>query len=266
MDLSRDWYRSEFLSHEDIVQHRNLETELNFYDAIAIGDIDFITKNCKEKEFTNLEGVGKLSDNPIQNLRYHFVVTTAMIARYCIHYGMEQEQAYLLSDFYIQKMDKAQTIAEISELHDVMSLDYCRKMNSIRKTLILSKPVVLCLDYIYSHIHYRITIKELAEYLGISESYLSKLFAKEMGVPISTYITDIKIEKAKNLLQFSDYSITDIANYLSFASQSHFIQVFEKKTGITPNKYRTHNFRNAWEPMNVGSHNLSDGLTAPDGK
>ena len=56
-----------------------------------------------------------------------------------------------------------------------------------------------------------------------------------------------KIEKAKNLLQYSDYSIVEIANYFSFASQSHFIQTFQKYTGLTPRKYRDKHFRNNWE-------------------
>ena len=122
-------------------------------------------------------------------------------------------------------------------------------MNILRNSQILSKPIVLCIDYIYSHIHYRITIKELAAYLKLSESYLSKLFHKEMGLPLSEYILNLKIEKAKNLLQYSDYNIVDIANYLSFSSQSHFIQVFQKKTGLTPHKYRTQHFRSNWEQI-----------------
>ena len=70
-----------------------------------------------------------------------------------------------------------------------------------------------------------------------------------MGVSLSQYILDLKIEKAKNLLQYSEYNIVDIANYLSFSSQSHFIQVFQKKTGLTPHKYRTQNFRQEWQQM-----------------
>ena len=249
MDLSKDWFRSEFINQEILEEHRQIENELTFYDAIAIGNVEFVQANCNEKVFTNPEGMGKLSENPIQNIRYHFVVTTAMITRYCIHQGMEQEKAYSLSDFYILKMDKCHTIDEISKLHDVMCLDFCNKMNDIRNSQILSKPIVLCIDYIYSHIHYRITIAELAEYLKLSESYLSKLFSKEMGVPLSSYILDLKIEKAKNLLQYSDYNIVEIANYLSFSSQSHFISVFQKKTGLTPYKYRTKNFRTNWDKI-----------------
>ena len=249
MDLSKEWYRSEFLNHELLGEHRLIETELSFYDAIVAGDVAFVEQNCKEHTFSDPAGMGILSENPIQNLRYHFVVTAAMITRYCVHGGMEQEQAYSLSDFYILKMDQCQTLEEISALHDNMCLDMCNRMNVIKNSQILSKPIVLCLDYIYSHLHYRITIRELAEHLSISESYLSKLFHKEMGISLSQYITNLKIEKAKNLLQFSEYSMVDIANYLAFSSQSHFIQVFQHQVGITPHRYRTTHFRSDWEPM-----------------
>ncbi|MDD6290440.1 MAG: helix-turn-helix transcriptional regulator [Lachnospiraceae bacterium] len=249
MDLTKEWYRNEFINHENVIFHRAIETEFTFYDAVASGNLEYVRENIKDNMFTNPDGMGKLSENPLQNLRYHFVITVAMITRYCVHAGMEQEKAYALSDFYIVKMDKVQNIEGIAELHDKMCLDFCKQMNIIRNSQILSKPIVLCLDYIYSHIHYRITVRELAEYLHLSESYLSKLFRKEMGVSVSSYILDLKIEKAKNLLQYSDYNIVDIANYLSFSSQSHFIQTFQKKTGLTPHKYRTQHFRANWDQV-----------------
>jgi len=253
MDLTKEWYNSEFISHEQSVSHRIIETEFTFYDAIAKGNIDYVKENCRKKTFSNPEGMGKLSDNSLQNIRYHFVITTAMTTRYCVHGGMEQEKAYTLSDFYISKMDKLHSIEKIAELHTVMCMDFCDQMNKIKKQQVLSKYITLSIDYIYSHIHYRITIKELAQYLAISESYLSKLFRKEMGIPLSHYIQNLKIEKAKNLLQYSNYSIVDVANYLSFSSQSHFIQVFQKATGTTPHKYRTTHFRTKWDGVSIKS-------------
>lgn len=250
MDITREWYKSEFLQHELLEPHRQIEHELTFYDAIATGNVDFVKENCNSNAFTNPEGMGKLSENALQNIRYHFVITTAMITRYCVHNGMEQEKAYGLSDFYILKMDKCRTIPEISALHDTMCIDFCSKMQIVMKQQIISKPIVLCIDYIYSHLHYRITLKELAEHLNLSESYLSKLFQKEMGIPLSTYILNLKIEKAKNFLQYSEYSIADISNYLAFSSQSHFIQTFQKKVGLTPHKYRSHHFRTNWDHIN----------------
>ena len=251
MNISKEWYKSEFIQHELMEPHRAIEHEFTFYDAIATGNLEYVKENCNSNAFTAPDGMGKLSEDKLQNIRYHFVVTTAMIARYCVHNGMEQEKAYGLSDFYILKMDKCRTIKEISELHDTMCIDYCGKMQIIMKQQIISKPIVLCMDYIYSHIHYRITLEELADYLSLSPSYLSRLFKKEVGISISSYITNTKIEKAKNLLQYSEYSISDIANYLAFSSQSHFIQVFQKRTGYTPHKFRSQYFRTDWESMST---------------
>ena len=148
-------------------------------------------------------------------------------------------------------MDKCKTLEEISDLHDIMSIDLCTQMMRLKKSQILSKPIVLCINYIYNHIHSRITLKELADYLKISESYLSKLFSKEMGTSVSKFILNEKIEKAKNLLRYSDLSISDISNYYSFSSESHFIQVFRQNAGLTPCKYRSQHFRANWEELNI---------------
>lgn len=247
MDLTKEWHRSEFLNHEMMSVHRDIERELDFYAAIAQGNMEYVEENCNEQAFMNPEGMGKLSPDPLRNIRYHFVVTVALITRFCVHEGLEQEKAYSLSDFYIFEMDKCKTIEAISKLHDVMCLDFAKHMHEIKSKQILSKPVVLCIDYIYSHTHYRITIKEVAEYLNLSVSYLSKLFKKEMGITFSQYILDVKIDKAKNLLRFSDYSISDIAYYLGFSNESHFIQVFQTRMGDTPNRYRKKIFRSEWE-------------------
>lgn len=100
--------------------------------------------------------------------------------------------------------------------------------------------------YIYTHIKERITITTLAEYTDLSESYLSRVFKQNLGISISDYIREKKIEKATHLLRYSDKPIVDIANYLSFSSQSHFIQIFENYTGLTPKKYRDKYYKSMW--------------------
>ena len=77
--------------------------------------------------------------------------------------------------------------------------------------------------------------------------YLSRLFKKETGVSVSAYIRSQKIDMAKNLLRFSDYSMIDIANRLSFSSQSHFIQQFREVVGMTPKKYRDEYYMVQWD-------------------
>ena len=94
MDLTKEWYRSEFISHEMLEEYRDIENELHFYNAITNGDKEYIDNNIKNKTFTNPDGMGLLSENPLQNIRYHFVVTTAttsslLIVRRLRRYGLK---------------------------------------------------------------------------------------------------------------------------------------------------------------------------------
>lgn len=247
MGISQEWYIQEIEDSEEEKFHRPLNEEQLFFHAVSSGDIDFVRENCKQKRFAETEGVGILSHDPITNLKYHFVITTAFITRLCIESGMEMEQAFRLSDFYILRLDNLHTCQAVISLHDHMVLDFTGKMRILTRSLGMSKPVTICIDYIYSHIKERITIENLAAYTGLSASYLSRLFKKETGVSVSDYVREKKIEKAQHLLKFCDYSLVEISNYLSFSSQSHFIQLFKDFTGITPKKYRNLYSSSDWD-------------------
>ena len=246
MTMSKDWYNTEFEENELESKHRPPSVEYSFYTAVKTGDMETVLQNCNANSFTHLEGTGILSRNAVTNLKYHFVVTAAMLTRYCIDGGMESEQAYRLSDFYILKMDSCTTQQQIADLHHIMAKDFTGKMALQKKSSVLSKPVMQCVDYIYTHIKERITIEDLACYTGLSQNYLSRVFKQNLGISISDYIREQKIEKATHLLRYSDKSVVDIANYLSFSSQSHFIQVFENFTGLTPKKYRDKYYKSMW--------------------
>ena len=195
MELSQEWYQSEFVNNELETMHRSPNVEYSFYNAVKTGDMDAVIKNCNEDAFIDLKGTGVLSRNPLSNIKYHFVVTAAMLTRYCIDGGLEPEQAYRLSDFYILKMDSCTTIRQVADLHHEMSKDFTGKMILQMKSTIISKPVMQCVDYIYSHIKERITIATLAEYTGLSENYLSRVFKQNLGISISDYIREKKLKR-----------------------------------------------------------------------
>ena len=102
----------------------------------------------------------------------------------------------------------------------------------------------------YVHNNYQeesLGLDDICRELGVSNSYFSSIFKKETGISVSAYIRRQKIEMAKNLLQYSDYPIIEIANRLSFSSQSHFIQQFREVTGMTPGKYRDEHYMIHWD-------------------
>ena len=95
-----------------------------------------------------------------------------------------------------------------------------------------------CKQYIFSHLHSRLTVQEIAAELRIHPSYLSTVFRKQEGISIYKYILHQKIDLTKNLLTYSDYSFLEIANYLGFVSQSHLGKQFKAITGMTLKEYR----------------------------
>ena len=245
MSYKNEWFLLEADDDIDEIEHREPTEEFLFYRAVATGDVDKVRQNCEQGRFVEGEGVGILSRDPVINLKYHFVITTAMITRLCRQNGMELEQAFRLSDFYIQKLDDIHTEEEVHRLHDEMVMDYAEKMRKYSRSDTNSKHINACKEYIYSHIKERI---------GVSSGYLSRLFKKETGVSVSAYIRSQKIDMAKNLLRFSDYSMIEIANRLSFSSQSHFIQQFHEVVGMTPKKYRDEYYMVQWDIESEGLH------------
>ncbi len=247
MGTEKDWKPIEPDQNEELMPHRDPGEEMMFYHDVAAGHIDAVQDNCTRGVFKDPRGVGRLSDNPVSNLKYHFVVTVAMITRFCIEGGMPLEEAFGLSDAYIQRMDRCANMAEIVLLHDQMALDFAGRMRTLKKYAVTSRQVSDAIDYIYSHIRERITVNDIADAICISPAYLSRIFKQETGISISEYIRQRKIDMAKNLLRYSDYDLSSIAYMLSYSSQSHFIQHFRSQTGVTPKAYRASNYMSNWD-------------------
>ncbi|SFR81409.1 helix-turn-helix domain-containing protein [Anaeromicropila populeti] len=243
MKYQKELVYREFVRRENNIFHAPYNPELEFYSVIKSGDLKKTKELCSES-LMEKKGLGNLSDNCLRNIIYHFAITTALVARYCIEGGMELATAYSLSDFYIHKADLCKIPEEVSNLHPIMCMDYANRMRNLRKQKICSKPVAICIDYICDNLHTRITIKTLSELVNLSTSYLSRLFKKEAGVTLSDYIQNKKIETAQNMLIYSDFTPAQIASVLAFPNQSYFTEIFRKKTGITPKKYQTLYFRN----------------------
>lgn len=232
-----------FMNREYSFSHSPFEKEFEFYDCVKSGDTEGV-----KRVMTPLGGSGSgvLSEDPVRNLKYHFVITVALITRFCVEGGLEMETAYTLSDLYIMKADKCKTAEEIHTLHMEAVLDFTKQMKKVSRGFIYSKPVIMTMDYVYDHLHSKITEEDIAEHVSLSTSYLSRLFKKEVGVTVSTYIAVKRVETAQNMLRYSDYPSLDIANYLAFTSHSHFISVFKKYTGMTPNEFRKKYYRSNW--------------------
>ncbi|MBR1863263.1 MAG: helix-turn-helix domain-containing protein [Ruminococcus sp.] len=249
MSINKELSHREFIQREYGILHSPYEKELEFYSAVAEGNIERV-----KELYTPLavEGYGKLSDDPIRNIKYHLTITIALIARYCIEAGMPMETSYTISDIFINRLDKSTTEEQLSDIHRETFLEYAKRMQKVNSGEAYSKHVLMCLDLIYNNIYKGIRVQEIAEELGLTPQYISKLFKQEVGVTISEYIMSRRIQAAENMLKFSEYTPLDIGNYLNFSSHSHFIAAFRKNTGLTPKQYREEYFRASWQNRKRG--------------
>lgn len=180
---------------EEIAARMPIEVEISFYNNVSDGNLEKLNKLYKP---IGGEGTGRLSKDKIQNIRYHMVISTAVIARFCINKGMSMEKSYNLSDTYIQKADACTNEDELQRIHYQMAVDYAKRMNRLKFRDVYSIIMIKIIDYISNHLHERILIQDIADYVSRSVPYISRLFSSEMGVTASDYIMK---KKSKKLLK-----------------------------------------------------------------
>lgn len=215
--------------------HTTYQEESQRFHYLMNGDKRAIEESVR---LINPELQGKLSKDPVRNIRYLFIVNTGLATRYMIEAGIPQEIVYSTSDLYIQKADNAQTIDEIMELNREVWTVFVETVRSFRKESLYSKPILFCLNYIDSHFNEKITLECVAKEVNLTPCYLATLFKKETGKSFGNYLMDIRIKTAISLLTKTDYSYSQIAYSLAFCSQSHFTKTFHGHTGYTPKQYR----------------------------
>lgn len=228
-----------YVQREKEFFHEPYENEQSIFRMIKNGDVDGIIKNREMYSDVPFEvGKGNLSDNPLRNHIYHFIVNTALVTRICSSAGLPHETAYTLSDIFIRRADTCKSVSEVIRLGDEMSLEFARQMKNLKKNRILSPKIRQVINYICDNLHRKITVNQLAELTGLNKSYLCELFKKEMSLTIQKYILIRRIETAQKMLLSTDYRESDIAYTLGFSSQSYFCKCFKAQTGFTPREYK----------------------------
>lgn len=92
--------------------------------------------------------------------------------------------------------------------------------------------------YLQEHLAEEMSLSVLSEEFHLNPQYISQLFKNEIGVNFLTYLTNIRMEKAKKLLLSTSIAITEVADKSGYSDYRVFTKVFKKSEGITPSQYR----------------------------
>ncbi|MDU1845873.1 MAG: response regulator [Niallia nealsonii] len=101
------------------------------------------------------------------------------------------------------------------------------------------KEIIEAFKYVAMNLERKITLDEISSYLFLNSSYFSRLFKKEVGETFVEYVTRMKINRAKELLEQTDESVGKICERLGYDNQSYFIKLFKTYAGTTPIEYRS---------------------------
>ena len=130
------------------------------------------------------------------------------------------------------------------QLHSILSLFYFAAGESTKLTLPPPPPgnapaaevMHRVKHYLDQNFSSQVTLKDAAEFVTLSPSYLSRLFHHEFGISFSAYLTAWRLESARHLLQTTSLQIAEVAARCGFSSSSYFIRVYSAHYGVTPKK------------------------------
>lgn len=128
---------------------------------------------------------------------------------------------------YLLKPVRPETIIEV-----------LKKYITSDRLICTSQEIENALVYIEERYREDISLDEVAKYVNLTPSYVSKLFKKKLGVNFNTYLTTRKINEAKRMLKEENVNINEIAFIVGYNEPNYFCKVFKKIEGITPTKFR----------------------------
>ena len=102
----------------------------------------------------------------------------------------------------------------------------------------LSPPVMQAKNYIFAHYQENISVGDMAAQAALSRYHFSRLFRMEIGTSPHSYLTEVRLSRAKQLLLETSDSVEQIAAACAFCSSSNFIRTFRRINGLTPAKFR----------------------------
>ena len=240
-DLSKDAVAKQDLqqySEDNIPQqdvHNTFELEQTVMTMVRKGDTAALREWIKAAPAVR---GGLIAAEQLRQIKNTFIVSVTLASRAAIRGGMDVEDAFSLSDAYIQKCELLNHPDQITNLQFHMILEYAQKVERIRHSKRPGKLAIDVANYIQHHLSEPITVEDIAKELYLSRPYLSRKFIEETGESLTNFILKEKTEEAKRLLRYSDKSLTAISNYLGFSSQSHFSRVFKKYANCAPGEYR----------------------------
>lgn len=96
------------------------------------------------------------------------------------------------------------------------------------------------LDYMHAHYDTNLSLRSVAEQVFLSPNYVGELFRSELGISFTDQLIQIRVNRAKELLQLPQLKLYEVAQQVGYQNIGYFTNLFKKVTGYTPKQYRSY--------------------------
>ena len=224
-----------FVRQEAGVLHNSFEWGYSIYEHVKNHNIDGLSQLLS---LQNGWRCGTLAIDELRSTKNACLCLVSYVVQNAVHERLtDNETFYNMSDACIQLIEESATRQEAVRCTYASLVKLADTLYQYRQTN-YHYLVRRAKEYIFKHFHERITVEDIASTLNISTAYLSRVFREAEQISLKQYLQRERIERAKNLLRYSNDPIQSISHCLGFVSQSHFTECFRKATGLTPLKYR----------------------------
>ncbi len=217
--------------------HTPYETEQLFYGCIRSGDVAR-TEQMMHHLLSQTVVAGKLSHDPLRQMKYWAVCCITLATRAAIAGGLDETTAFNLSDESIRVLDSMTLQQDILPFLQKLCLKLTGLVAQSRDRRAYPLAVRKAIHYIHANLHSKLSLDEIAAVCGLSPDYFGALFKSCVGLPPGAYLRSERLKAARQMLAQTQKSTSEIAYLLGFCSESYFIKCFREAFGCTPGEMR----------------------------
>lgn len=197
--------------------------------------LDYLTNNEVDILITDIKMPIMDGISLLKELNFRKILPKAIIILSAFNeYDLIRNSFKLSADDYILKSNYDE-----DEILKVINNVISKKFKKEEKAKeISSHEIRLVTEYLKKNYHQNISLKYLSEKFSYNDSYLSHLISKELGVTFVEYLNNIRVTRAKELLETTNLKIYEISTNVGFQSVEHFSRSFKRIAGKSPKEFR----------------------------
>ncbi|MHA6481737.1 helix-turn-helix transcriptional regulator [Paenibacillus sp. strain BS8-2] len=209
--------------------------EKQFMHLITKGDLHGLQELIK-KTFSIFNMPDRIPESPLRSAKNLLLTLNTLCRIAAERGGLHPVYIHHISEKLSIMIERSPNLPSLNSLRTTILEEYCEAVRTYA-TGSYGPIVRKAIDYIQFNLEKPLTLREVAEFIPVNPSHLSRCFMQETGQSFIDFMNRKKIEEAKLYLRSGSISITEIALMAGYNDLNYFGRVFKKVTGMTPSQY-----------------------------